>query len=120
MQSAEEKEQFFQYVAVPFVNKLASDFELEGTLRFLVNKSIVKVIIGDMLVHPNGMDGCTQARALSLFEPLDATDDDIDVAVVEQDMYVATIKTVKRSSLVVGCVALGASFRMATNMFASD
>ncbi len=85
----------------------------------MVNKSIVEVIIGEMLFHPDDMDGCTQARALRFFEPLEFTDDDIDVAGVEQDMYVATIKIVKRFSYV-GCVVFGASFRMATNMFASD
>ena len=113
LQSAEEKEQLFQSVAVPFVNKLESHFEFGGALRFLVNKSIVEVIIGDLLFHPDDINGCTHARALSLFEPLEVADDDNDV---EQDMYVVTIKTAKRFSLVVGCVALGASFRMETNM----
>ncbi|KAH6573087.1 hypothetical protein BASA62_003121 [Batrachochytrium salamandrivorans] len=88
LKSAEEKEAFFHAVDVPFVSTLAAHFEREGMLRFLINKSIVEVIIGNLMFHP----------------------DDVD------DAYVVEIKTPKRFSLVVGCVALGASFRMASKM----
>ena len=113
LQSAKEKEQFFKSVAVPFVNKLESHFESEGALRFFINRSIVEVIIGNLLFHPAVNEGCTGSRALRLFHLLDQDDDDNDV---EEDMYVVTIKIAKRFSLVIGCVALGASFHMANNM----
>ncbi|KAI9923266.1 hypothetical protein PsorP6_002731 [Peronosclerospora sorghi] len=77
--SAEEKKQFFQSVAVPFVNKLESHFESEGGIRFLVNKYIVEVIIGDFLFHSDDIDGLPHARSLSLFGPLEVVDDDDDV-----------------------------------------
>ncbi|KAH6601738.1 hypothetical protein BASA61_001822 [Batrachochytrium salamandrivorans] len=117
LKSAEEKEAFFHAVDVPFVSTLAAHFEREGMLRFLINKSIVEVIIGNLMFHPDDVDGCTISRALSLFKRLEADDDaganDVDV---NQDAYVVEIKTPKRFSLVVGCVALGASFRMASKM----
>ncbi|KAI8895523.1 hypothetical protein BC833DRAFT_567403 [Globomyces pollinis-pini] len=109
----EEKEKIFQNVEVPFVNQIDSHFELEGVIRFLINKSIVEVIIGDLLFHPDDINECTHARALSLFKLSEVADDGSDS---ERDIYVVTIKTSKRFSLVVGCVALGASFRMASNM----
>ncbi|KAH6578257.1 hypothetical protein BASA61_003987 [Batrachochytrium salamandrivorans] len=117
LKSAEEKEAFFHAVDVPFVSTLAAHFEREGMLRFLINKSIVEVIIGNLMFHPDDVDGCTISRALSLFKRLEADDDaganDVDV---NQDAYVVEIKTPKRFSLVVGCVALGASFCMASKM----
>ncbi|KAI9910103.1 hypothetical protein PsorP6_010867 [Peronosclerospora sorghi] len=51
LRSDEEEDQFFQSVPVLFVNKLESHFESERGLRSLVNKSIVEVIIGDLLFH---------------------------------------------------------------------
>ncbi len=94
LQLAEEKEHFFQSVAVPFVNKMESHFGLEGMLCFLVNKSTMEVIVGDLLFHLDDIHDCTHARALSLFEPLYDDDD------AEQDKKVVTIKTGKQFSLV--------------------
>ena len=117
LNSAEEKKAFFQAVDVPFVSTLTAHFERESVLRFLINKSIVDVIIGNLLFHPDDVDGCIFSRALSLFKRLEADDDaGANGTDLNQDAYIVEINTPKRFSLVVGCVALGASFRMASKM----
>jgi hypothetical protein len=49
--SHSEKEEFFKAVRVPFTATLDAHFETSGTLRFMINKSIVEFVIGGLLFH---------------------------------------------------------------------
>ena len=77
-----------------------------------MSKRIVDVIIGDMLFHPDDMDGISKARDLSLFKLCESSDDDVNSG----EEYSVVIKTPKRFSLLIGTIALGASFRMAARI----
>ncbi len=77
---------------------LHAHFKSEQELHFLISKSIVEVIIADLLLHPEDVEGCTHQNTLV---------SDIEQ---DQDKYPVTIKTLKRFSLVIGFIALGASF----------
>ncbi|KAH6600274.1 hypothetical protein BASA50_002450 [Batrachochytrium salamandrivorans] len=120
LQSFAERDMFFNDVQVPFVNTLEAHFERNGALYFTVNKSIVKDIIGGLLFHPDDMEGVTVVRALSLFQLIEPEDNDKrgddDFNRISRQEYSVQIKSSKRFSLLVGCVALGASFRLAARM----
>lgn len=115
--SEEDRGGFFQ-VPEKFLEKIPAHFEGGDVIRFLVNKPIVEVIIGELLFHPDDFENVTHARALSLFKPLEEAGISSDVVLDEDtsDAYVAEVNGSKRFSLLVGCVALGASFRMAAKM----
>jgi hypothetical protein len=119
LESDEEREQFFKDVDVPFTHRFEAYFEREGVLRFLISKTIVEEIVGELLFHPDDLETCTHDRALGLFKLKEHVDGESDAEDAEQssrDEYVVEIKTAKRFSLVIGCVALGSSFRMAARM----
>ena len=71
LSSAKDKESFYQLRSVPYVSTLLAHFEYEGVIRFLINKSIVQVIVGELLFHPDDLESCTNKRALNLFVPLE-------------------------------------------------
>ena len=110
--TGEERDAFFDSVDVPFACRLESHFERDGAVHFTINESIVKVIIGDLLFHPDDLEGCTHVRALKMFQRSESA------AVEGSDgpltQYKVKINHSKRFSLVVGVVALGASFRLAS------
>jgi hypothetical protein len=118
--SSAERDVFFKAVQVPFVNNLEAHFERDGPLYFTVNESIVKDIIGGLLFHPDDMEGVTIARALSMFRLIVPEDNDEGgddyLNQISCEEYSVQIKTPRRFSLLVGCVALGASFRLAARM----
>lgn len=99
-------------ICCSFCQQADPPFEVKKELC-LINKSIVEVIIVDLLFHLEDVKGCTHARALSLSSPLYQ---DENQAVIEQDKKLVTIKTLKRFSLVVGWIVLGASSYMVTNI----
>lgn len=45
---------------------------------FSMSKRIVVVIIGDMLFHPDDMDGISKVRAVSVFKLCESSDDDVN------------------------------------------
>ncbi len=75
---------------------LHAHFKSEQELHFLISKSIVEVMIADLLLNPEDVEGCTHQNTL--------------VSDIEQDKYLVTIKKLKMFSLVIGFIALGASF----------
>jgi hypothetical protein len=100
-------------------NRLEAYFEREDVLRFLVSKPIVEKITGELIFHSDDLEGCTLDRALAIFKFKEPVDDELaakDAEQISRDEYVAEIKTAKSVSLLVGCVALGSSFRMAALM----
>ena len=62
------RDQFFSSVDVPHAGTISAHLDISGTLRIPVNKSIVEVIIGDMLFSPEDLEGLSHTRALSLFK----------------------------------------------------
>jgi hypothetical protein len=59
-------------------------------LRALIDKDIVDVIIGEMMFHPEDMDGITRARLLESFAPtLDSSEDAANAGVVSR--YAITV-----------------------------
>jgi hypothetical protein len=120
LQSSVERNSFFKEVKVPFVNSLDAHIERNGALYFNVNKSIVMDIIGGLLFHPEDTDGITVAQALIMFrltkpEQIYEKDGD-DSNHISREEYFVQIKTPRRFSLLIGRVALGASFRLDSRM----
>jgi hypothetical protein len=122
LETVEEREQeraIFKDVDVPLTNRLEAYFEREGVLRFLVSKPILEEVTGELIFHPDDFEGCTLDRALGIFKFNEPVDDELaakDAEQISRDEYVAEIKTAKRFSLLVDCVALGSSFCMAARM----
>jgi hypothetical protein len=86
---------------VPFHEQLQAHFESGGSeMSIHLSAAIVDNVIGDLLFHPDDSESLTRQRATALFEPLAGGG------------YVVNIKIPKRFSMLVGAVALGASFRM--------
>ena len=61
--------------------------------------------MGNMLFHPDDVDGVTHQRALSIFKADDSDPED------HGGVYIVEVKSVKRFQLAVKLVALGDSFR---------
>jgi hypothetical protein len=78
-------------------------------LRVLIDKDIVDVIIGEMMFHPEDMDGITRARLLESFVPtLDSSEDGADAGDVSR--YAITVTNTKQFQLVAQYLAAGLSF----------
>ncbi|GMG17119.1 unnamed protein product [Phytophthora fragariaefolia] len=92
-----------------FKEKHASN---SSPLFFDLNKSIVEVIIGDLLFHPDDVGGISHERALALFEAV-GKDGEAVKDVSEAVRYIARVKTHRQFSLLVKFIAGGASFRQA-------
>jgi hypothetical protein len=115
--SPSENEEFFMAVRVPFTATLDAHCESSGVLRFNINKSTVESIIGGLLFHPDDVEGLTHARVLSIFRPnAPEYGDPANPNNPPREEYIVEIKTAKRFSLLIGCVALIAYFRMAFRM----
>jgi len=66
----------------------------------LIDKDIVDVIIGEMMFHPEDMDGITRARPLESFVPtLDSSEDTPDASDVSR--YAITVTNTKQFQLVI-------------------
>lgn len=79
-------------------------------LRALVDKDIVDIIIGDMMFHPEDMDGTTRARLLSSFVPtLDSSEDAANASGISR--YAIIVNNTKQFLLVAQYLAAGLSFR---------
>jgi hypothetical protein len=79
----------------------------------LIDKDIVDVIIGEMMFHPEDMDGITRARLFESFVPtVDSSEDAADAGNVNQ--YAITVTNTKQFQLVVKYLAAGLSFRQVT------
>jgi hypothetical protein len=102
---------------MPFTATLDARFETSDTLRFMIKKKIVESIIGGLLFHPDDIEGLTQTRALSLFRLNEPGDGDPSNP---NDLHAMNLslrsRERKRFYLLIGCVALGASFRVAFRM----
>lgn len=109
--TAADKEQFFKSVPTAFVNTLDAHFETSSHLRVLINGNIVEVVVGDLLFHPDDLEGVTHERALELFKKLNENGEDD-----ERDVYEVVIRTRRRFNLCIKFVACGASFRMASRL----
>jgi hypothetical protein len=84
-------------------------------LRVLIDKDIVDVIIGDMMFHPEDMDGITRARLLECFVPtLDSSEDAADAGDVSR--YAITVTNTKQFQLVAQYLAAGLSFRQVSQV----
>jgi hypothetical protein len=102
-------------------NALHTHFDEENTVRFVINKDIVEVIIGDMLFDPDDADASpTRARALEifkLFEDADRTDgaggEDVNV-----EAYEVKIASSRCFDLVLGYVSCGSLFRVTSRLVA--
>jgi hypothetical protein len=114
---ARAKEDFFSKIRVPFVNTLNAHLKVKHPLFFQLNSSLIEVIVGDLLFHPDNVEGVTCDRALQLFKKLEEVDpSNGDIA--GQDLYEVVVKTRKRFQLLIQFVACGASFRMASRLMA--
>jgi hypothetical protein len=83
---------------------------LTPQLRVLIDKDIVDAIIGEMMFHPEDMDGITRARLLEIFVPtLDSSEDAVDTGDVSR--YAITVTNTKQFQLVAQYLAAGLSFR---------
>lgn len=104
--SHQRKGCLFAQVLVPFNTTIAFHFDDAGYLQFDIDSPIVDDVIGELLFHPDDVEGVTHKKALALFEARDS----------DNGGYTLIIKTPKRFTLVVGVVATGASFRQATRI----
>ena len=78
-------------------------------LRMLINKDIVDIIIGDMMFHPEDMDGVTRARLIAIFVPtLDSSEDAAESGDVS--WYAIIISNTKQFQLFAQYFAAGLSF----------
>lgn len=115
LSTSEEKEAFFSDVATPYANTLAAHGCSTRPLEFNINGPIVDVIIGELLFHPDDVEGVTRQRALSLFSKLESADS-ANGDLAERDIYRVVVKNAKRFNLLVKFVGCGASFRLASRL----
>jgi hypothetical protein len=84
-------------------------------LRVLIDKDIVDVIIGEMMFHPEDVDGITRARLLESFvSTLDSSEDAADAGDVSR--YAITVTNTKQFQLVAQYLAAGLSFRQVSQV----
>jgi hypothetical protein len=114
LQSEDERNAFFTKVSTPFINTLDSHFDEEQSFSFLVNKSIVEVIIGQLLFHPDDVDGISHEQAMSIFKRLE------DESGVDNSAdYTIYVNKFRQFSLCIKFIACGATFRMASRLIQS-
>ncbi|KAH9265975.1 hypothetical protein BASA83_010885 [Batrachochytrium salamandrivorans] len=114
--TSDEREAFFTNREIPFIATLDAHFESERPLQFLINKDIVDIIIGDLLFHPDDVEGISHTRALTLFKLAVDEEDNRDPEQQSVDNYVVTVKMTQRFNLCVRYIACGATFRMASRL----
>ncbi|KAH6577117.1 hypothetical protein BASA60_004196 [Batrachochytrium salamandrivorans] len=108
--TSDEREAFFTNREIPFIATLDAHFESERPLQFLINKDIVDIIIGDLLFHPDDVEGISHTRALTLFKLAVDKEDNRDPEQRPVDNYVVTVKMTQRFNLCVRYIACGAMF----------
>jgi hypothetical protein len=110
--AATEKESFFKSV-LPIVDTLNAHFDEGGDqLFFNIDVPIVETIIRKLLFVPDANDETVES-ALTILQPMHAATGDKSAT-----HYRVHIKNVKLFKLVVGQVALGCSFRLASRQIA--
>ena len=70
LEAKDEKEQLFNRRSA-FVNSLYAHLKSSRHIRILVNAPNIKTVVGELLFHPNDVDGVTRERALNLFKKMD-------------------------------------------------
>jgi hypothetical protein len=84
-------------------------------LHVLIDKDIVDGIIGEMMFHPEGMDGITRARLLESFVPtLDSSEDAADAG--DLSLYAIPVTNTTQFQLVAQYLAAGKSFRQVSQV----
>jgi hypothetical protein len=84
-------------------------------IRVLMDKANVDVIIGEMMFHPEDMDGITRARLFESFVPaLDSSEDAADAGDVSR--YAITVTKTKQFQLFAHYLAAELSFRQVSQV----
>ncbi|RLN52538.1 hypothetical protein BBJ28_00023408 [Nothophytophthora sp. Chile5] len=96
----EEKSDFFSSPPVPYVATMQAAFGSEGAIQLTIKPAIINTIIGDLLFHPDDLEGVPHARAMAIF-----TD--------EGKHFMIDEKNPSRFRLCVRFMSRGASFHMA-------
>ncbi|OWZ08009.1 hypothetical protein PHMEG_00019515 [Phytophthora megakarya] len=84
---------------------LHTHFESTKPLFFELNKSIVEAIVGDLLFHPDDIDGILHERSLAIFQGVGRDG--------EAEGYVAKVQNHRKFSLLMKLIACASSFRQA-------
>jgi hypothetical protein len=107
-----EKKSFFDIGTIPGSQITMYAFAAPCTpyLRVLIDKDIVDFIIGEMMFHPEDMDGIARARLLESFVPtLDSSEDAADAG--DFSRYAITVTNTKKFQLVAQYLAAERSVR---------
>lgn len=107
--SVDPRSNFFDYTDEPNANHSHSIGGGNQVLRYILNKLLIETVIGDMLFHPDDVDGVTQQRALSIFKVL--SDDIYDELASGRDIYTAEDNILKTIKLLAKNIDLCDSFR---------
>ena len=83
-------------------------------LRALIDKDIVDVIIGEMMFHPEDMDGVSRARLLTSFVPTLDSSEEADAGDISR--YAITVNNPKQLLLIAQYLATGLSFRQVSRV----
>lgn len=113
LESKEDKEQFFKS-QTSYVNSLDAHLEDKQQIHFLINAPIVETVIGELLFHPDDVEGVTRERALNMFKKLEDPSGANEVG--QREVYELVLKTRRRFELCIKFVSCGASFRMASRL----
>ena len=70
METKDDKEQFFK-IRPAFVNSLNANLESSPHIHILVNAPIIETVVGELLFHPDDVNGVTHERALNLFNNME-------------------------------------------------
>ena len=107
--SKEEKKTFFDE-AIPVKQTLHTYFGAQQVCqRFLVNATVVNVIIGDMLWDPEDIDGETHAKMMRPFEDFADAVEELEEG-KGVDRYCIVIKNPAQFSLAIGYLKASCSF----------
>ncbi|RLN45931.1 hypothetical protein BBJ28_00025064 [Nothophytophthora sp. Chile5] len=52
---------------IPYVVTMQAAFESEGAIQLTIKPAIINTIIGDLLFHPDDLEGVPHARAMAIF-----------------------------------------------------
>ena len=108
-----KNQQFFKSRSA-FMNILNAHLESSLHIRILVNAPIIETVVGDLLFHPDDVDGMTCERALSLFKKLEEPSGSDEVG--QHDMYEFLMKMRCWFRFCIKFVSYGASFRMLSRL----
>ena len=108
-----KNQQFFKSRSA-FMNILNAHLESSLHIRILVNAPIIETVVGDLLFHPDDVDGMTCERALSLCKKLEEPSGSDEVG--QHDMYEFLMKMRCWFRFCIKFVSYGASFRMLSRL----